>query len=364
MKSPLTPYQLWLEKEQIPVLTGLSVEDVSVAPLEPWPRLSGKGAYVDLVAFEGVTGAYICEIPPGGALHPEKHIYEEIIYIVSGHGEAEIWQDGLPKRSVNWQPGTLLAPPLNCWHTLRNTNAEPARFLAATTAPLVMDQFHNEDFIFNNPFHFTDRFAGEKDYFTKEGERDFTGFIWIWETNFVPDARTAQVDPAESKVSAGHLTVIELSKNVFIAHVADWPSGRYQKGHYHSAGAALLIIRGRGYTLIWPKDLGTQPFATGHGDRVVRIDWKEGSLFSPPDGWFHQHFNTGESAARQLALRYGSRKHLLLRELARKGGERDGALIDMKKGGTMIEYQDEDPEIRRIYSEELKKFGLEMKMRK
>jgi len=364
MQRPLTAYERWLEKEGLPVLSGYAVDNILTASLKPWARLGGKGAYVNLAAFEGVTGAYICEIPPGGELNPEKHIFEELIYVVEGHGATEVWQEGGRKNFFEWQRGSLFAPPLNSWHKLINGSSQPAVLFTATTAPLVMDQFHNEDFIFNNPFRFTDRYAGEEDYFTRKGERSYTGFQWTWETNFVSDVRSAQLDPGEKKVSAGRLTIIEPAKNVFIAHLADWPSGRYHKAHYHSAGAILVIIKGKGYTLMWPKDLGIHPYATGHSDRVIRIDWKEGTIFSPPDGWFHQHFNADHTAARQLALRYGSRKQLLLRELARKGGEMEGVVISIKDGGTLIEYQDEDPEIRRIYEKELKSSGIEVSMPK
>ena len=364
MQRPLTAYERWLEKEGLPVLSGYAVDNILTASLKPWARLGGKGAYVNLAAFEGVTGAYICEIPPGGELNPEKHIFEELIYVVEGHGATEVWQEGGRKNFFEWQRGSLFAPPLNSWHKLINGSSQPAVLFTATTAPLVMDQFHNEDFIFNNPFCFADRYAGEEDYFTRKGEREYNGFQWVWETNFVSDVRTVELNPGEKKVSKGHLTIIEPSKNVFIAHLADWPSGRYHKAHYHSAGAILLIIKGKGYTLMWPKDLGIHPYASGYSDQIVRIDWKEGTLFCPPDGWFHQHFNTGRAPARQLALRYGSRRQLLLRELARKGGEMEGVVVSVKEGGTLIEYEDEDPEIRKAYAEEIKKSGIELTMPK
>ena len=32
------------------------------------------------------------------------------------------------------------------------------------------------------------------------------------------------------------------------------------------------------------------------------IPWQEASVFTPPEKWFHQHFNLGEAPARYLAL--------------------------------------------------------------
>ena len=66
-------------------------------------------------------------------------------------------------------------------------------------------------------------------------------------------------------------------------------------------------------------------------------------------------------AARQLALRFGSRLHPIgLHQAAKK--KTDGVYISVKQGGTMIEYEDEDPEIRRRFEENLRRIGTPMRM--
>jgi len=52
MQRPLTAYERWLEKEGLPVLSGYAVDNVLAASLKPWARLGGKGAYVNLAAFD------------------------------------------------------------------------------------------------------------------------------------------------------------------------------------------------------------------------------------------------------------------------------------------------------------------------
>jgi hypothetical protein len=62
-----------------------------------------------------------------------------------------------------------------------------------------------------------------------------------------------------------------------------------------------------------------------------------------------------------LALRYGSRIHPIGFKIADKRSE-DGVYIDVKRGGTLIEYRDEDPYIRRHYEDALKKCGIVSQM--
>ncbi len=369
-----TTYERWLQQEGLPVVDGYGVTDVGALELAPWKRLGGRGAHIQLEGMEGFTGMYVGEIPPGGTLEPEKHLYEKLVYILSGRGVTQVWThppgrtDGsaaAPRHFFEWQAGSLFAPPLNTWHRLINTSgSEPAQFLAVTSAPIVMDLFHNVDFILNDDYVFDDRYDESPDYFAVGDRRlDQGGELyvkgWVWETNFIPDVRGAAIDPQEAKGAGVNITGYQMAGNVLVGHLAEWPVGRYHKAHYHGGGAVLLIVRSRGYTLMWPRELGIHPYDSGHGDEVVRVDWQEGSVFSPPTGWFHQHFNTGPVPARQLALRYGSRKYGVQFWDIQAGR---GVMIDVKQGGALIEYEDEDPEIRRQYEQELTRAGVPYQM--
>jgi uncharacterized cupin superfamily protein len=359
-----TAYFQWMKEQRIPVVEAYGIEDVRELKLAPWERTGGKAALIHLYGMEGVTGMYVGEIPPGEALKPERHMYEEVICILSGQGATEAWQDGGKKHIFEWNQWSLFAPPLNSWHRLINGSREPVKYLAVTNAPLVMDTYHSSEFVFSCPFAFSDRFSGEEGYFNVGQKQYVLGMQSMWETNFIPNIKDMVVkDDLYTKGPEVGLIQFELAGNALIGHIADWPAGLYHKAHYHGPGAVLMILQSEGYTLIWPKDLGIHPFENGKGDEVVEIKWTEGSVFGPPGGWFHQHFNTGNQAARQLAIRYGSRIHHIGFKIA-AARKTDGVYISVKEGGTMIDYPDEDPEIPRRYNQALKRNGVISRMQR
>lgn len=356
-----TSYFKWMARQEIPIVHGYGLEDVRDIALAPWQGTGGKAAFLNLYGMEGVTGMYVGEIPSGGALEPEKHFYEEVICILDGQGATEVWQENGRKQMFEWGSWSLFAPPLNTYHRLINGGRQPVKFLAVTNAPLLMDIVHNEEFIFNCPYDFSDRYSGTEGFFNTGQKRYESGMQHIWETNFIMDIQSAAVGEREVKGAGVSITQFELSGNSLIGHLAQWPAGRYHKAHYHGAGAILLGLQSSGYVLLWSKELGTRPYESGCAEDVIEVKWKAGSVYCPPGGWFHQHFNTGAQPARHLALRYGSRIHPIGFKIADKRSE-EGVYIDVKKGGTLIEYADEDPQIRRHYEDELKKAGVANEM--
>ena len=352
-----TFYERFMEKEGVPVVEGFGVTDIGSLQLKPWKRLGCDGAYLQLRGLEGITGVYVSRLAAGAASTPERHLYEKVIYILRGEGVAEIQQRDRVPQSILWQTGSLFSPPMNVLHRLMNHGSEPALFLAVTTAPMALDHYHNEAFIFNSEFAFNDRYDGEAGYFDPGVERYLASNNrqWVWETNFIPDARRAQLDAQERKGAGVNITQFEIAHNTLIGHLAEWPVGRYHKAHFHGGGAVLLILRSRGYSLMWPNHLGTRPYENGFGAQVVRVDWVPGSVFCPPTNWFHQHFNTGPQPALQLALRCGSQRFPLGIRVA---AIRAGVYTSVKQGGTLIEYEDEDPAIRQTYQAELARQGI------
>ncbi|MBI4186250.1 MAG: cupin domain-containing protein [Chloroflexi bacterium] len=352
------PYKTWIRGEGIPIIEGYSIDDVMTVPLKPWPRIGGRGAYIDLVGSDNLTGAYVCEIPPGKSLNPEKHLFEELIYVVSGKGSAAAWNEDGDRQTFQWQEGSLFSPPLNSWHELTNKQSDKAaRFLAVTGAPVFMNLFHNSDFIFNNDFAFKDRYSGQSDYFTSEGRIiqlvDDRGKIIqsaipaIWERNLfqnVLDAlRPSEIIGLEQMWKGGKIIHMVLSDNTMELHIGEFEPGTYMKAHRHDGGAHIIMLSGKGYSLMWPDRAPEQR---------IRCDWHKGSVISPPENWWHMHFATGTETYIHMALRWCGNKYRF---------NNDWQYLDRRN---IIEYYDEDPEIRRIFEAELAKDGLKSKMDK
>jgi len=358
-----TAYVRWIKSEGIPIHEGFGMQDVRDLALAPWKRKGGNGAFIQLYGMQGVTGMYVGEISPGDALKPERHLYEKVVCILHGQGATEVSDDHGHKQMFEWGPWSLFSPPLNTSHRLVNGGREPVKFLAVTNGPMVFDMYRNADFIFNCPYSFSDRYFGEQDYFNVGNKRYPAGLINIWETNFIPDIRSASLDALEVKGAGLRLNQYEMAGNSLVGHIGEWPVGSYHKAHYHGPGAIIVGLQSVGYVILWPKELGTRPYEAGHGDKVVEIQWTEGSVYCPPADWFHQHFNSGKEPARHLAVRYGSRLHPLGFKVALQRKD-DDVFIDVKEGGRLIEYKHEDPEIRVRYEQAVKKNGVTSQMPK
>jgi len=352
-----TYYERFMESEGVPVIEGYGVTDLSKIQLKAWKRVGCDGAYLRFYGSDGSTGIYVGRMQPGGATLPERHLYEKIVYILQGEGVAEIQQRDRVPQSLLWQTGSLFAPPMNTLHRLINHSDQPAMFLAITTAPLALDHYHNEQFIFNCDFSFNDRYDGEADYFAPSNGRYVAmgRRQWTHQTNFIPDLRQCRNENDDEKNSGVKITQFEISNNSLIGYLAEWPVGRYRKAHCPSGGVAVVILRSTGYSLMWPSHLGTQPYKNGVAEKVIRFDWAPGSVFSPPANWYHQHFNTGAEPAQTLAVYCGSDKFPV--------GNRVGALrvenrTPMEPSNASSEHDSDDPSIRRMYEAELASKGI------
>ena len=96
-------------------------------------------------------------------------MYEKVVLILEGRGSTEVWQDGQAKRhTFEWAKGSMFTIPLNASHRFINASSQPALMLCGTSAPNVMNLLDNMDFIFNCPYHFTDRYLQQRRFLQAE----------------------------------------------------------------------------------------------------------------------------------------------------------------------------------------------------
>ncbi|HEX5608153.1 MAG TPA: cupin domain-containing protein, partial [Candidatus Binatia bacterium] len=184
-----SPYEQWKESEGLPTYRGLIVKNLYELELAPW-RSSGVGsaAFLNLDGTGGFNDAYVAEIPAGKSLKAHRHLFEETIYVLKGQGASSIWIEPEKKETFEWQEGSYFSIPMNAWHEHHNASGmEPARYIAMTSAPRVIDTFNNYEFVFDNPFVFRDRYNGEQGYFKQ------TAPAQQWSTNFIADVRVCQM---------------------------------------------------------------------------------------------------------------------------------------------------------------------------
>jgi mannose-6-phosphate isomerase-like protein (cupin superfamily) len=346
----LFPYRAWQQREGIERVEGYYVEDLATLPVQTWARKGARGTFVNLEGSGGVNDLQLLEIPAGGATNPDRHMFEALVYVVSGSGSASVAYDDSAKQTFEWSAGSLFAIPLNAQYRFFNASGlRTARLAIVTNAPTVMNLFHSEEFVFNNPFIFRDRFTGEPGYFDGEGKLWKRARSHIWETNFVRDVRTIELHSWKERGANGRNVLFELAHNSTSAHVSEFPVGTYKKAHRHGPGAHVIILYGTGFSTLWREG----------DEEPIRCNWKPNSVVVPPNNWFHQHFNTGAQPASYLALKFQGRRYGQ-NELLQSGVDKSD--VSVKLGGNQLEYEDEDPSVHRTFEADLTANGAVCRM--
>jgi oxalate decarboxylase/phosphoglucose isomerase-like protein (cupin superfamily) len=283
----------------------------------------------------------VCEIAPGKQLEPQRQIFEEMIYVLSGRGSTTVWNDQGHRITFEWQAGALFAIPLNCMHQHFNgSGKDAARFVAVTNGPPVINLYEDLNFVFNTQHDFANRFNGEPDYFSGKGEQKGL----LLETNFVADAVNLPLISAKERGAGGGHIRFNMARGSMNSHISQFPVGTYKKAHCHGPGAHVIILSGEGYSLMWPE-----------GEEPRQYDWEVGAMVVPPNMWFHQHFNTGQTPARYLAF-----KHEVVSIRNAQGVPK--AWISRRVGGDQIDYADESQAVRTRFEDSLAKHGMTPRM--
>ena len=347
-----TPYESWALSQGIPLHKGYYVEDIKTLELGWWEERQCNAAFLVLAGQEGVSEARVSEIPPGKTLPPLKFSFDEIVYVADGRGLTTVWGENKPKKTFEWQKHSLFLLPRHCSHQLSNAQGnKPARLLHYNYLPLSMTTLPDANFFFNNPYTDSNRLYGEKDEFYSEAkavrETD-TRSQWhaqrgrqrnIWFGNLFPDMRSwDKLEVHAGRGAGGHLLLLRFPASAMRGHMSVFPMQTYKKAHRHGPGVVIVIPAGEGYSIMWEE-----------GKEQVVIPWHEGSVFVPPNRWFHQHFNIGAIPARYLA--FHSPEGLVGYSERMEDQQRD-----------QIEYTAEAPWIREKFASELAKLDLKSAM--
>jgi mannose-6-phosphate isomerase-like protein (cupin superfamily) len=364
---PPRPYDQFMAEQDIPIVRDFGVSKVQDLPLRPWNRMGGRGSFIQLFGTEGLWGSYVIEVPGSGALNVERHLYEEQYLVVDGRGSTEVWQEGGKKHAFEWQRGSMFAIPLNAYHRIINASSSPALLLAGTSAPNAMNLYASEELIFNCPVAFRDRFDGQDDSYFKARDDIAADPVMgraMRRTNLIPDVINCDL-PLDNRRSPGYRRIEpHMGGSRFYLFVGQHETGRYSKAHAHGSAAVLICLRGKGYTYTWRSSLGTQPFSSGKGDQVVRVDYEPVGMVSaaPMSGdWFHQHFAVSKEPLRLTAW-FGQNNSNVDRPGRPGDMEKDKGSLDISDGGTAIPYDEEDPMIRKEYEATLKSVGATSRM--
>ncbi len=334
-------YTRWVRAEGLDIIAAHYIPNLHTTELKPWARRGGKGVYINHEASRTSNDCYLLEIAPGDKVAPQRQLFEEMIYILSGRGSTTVWNDAGHKMSFEWGKGSMFAIPLNCWHQHFNgSGTTPARFVAVTNAPPVINLYEEPEFVFNTSFDFKNRFNGEPDYFANKSEIDGLKLV----TNFVSDSINLPLISAKERGAGGGHIRFNMANGSMNSHISQFPIGTYKKAHCHGPGAHVIIMSGEGYSLMWPE-----------GEEPRRYEWQEGCMIVPPNLWFHQHFNTGTTPSRYLAF-----KHEVVSIRNAQGVPK--AWISRRIGGDQIDYADESPLVRRLFAEALARHDLKPRM--
>jgi oxalate decarboxylase/phosphoglucose isomerase-like protein (cupin superfamily) len=346
-KDAVSAYDRWVAAQGIPVHEGHHVSDLRTLPLGAWPERGCSGAFLKLAGQEAVSEARVSEIAPGQTLPPLKFGFDELVYVVDGRGLTTVWrEDGGPSTSFEWQTHSLFLIPRHYRHQFSNVQGErPARLFHYNYLPFVMDAIPDASFYFENGYVGPAPDAGslsdlysEAKAIHRDGPGGGTRLLWVG--NFFPDMLAwDKFSSGDQRGFASHLVGMRYPNSPLTSHMAVFPPFTYKKAHRHGPGVVIIVLAGEGFSVMWPED---------QEDKSL-LRWQAGSVFVPPNRWFHQHFNASGTPARYLALHsapsilgYGERVEDLARD--------------------QIEYTDEDPWIRQTFEGELASRGLRSEM--
>ena len=354
-----TGYVRWMKSEGLPIHTGHGMADLRALEVAPYARMGGKAAFIQLHGMQGITGGYIGEIPPGDALKPERHLYEEVICILNGQGATELWDDHGNKKMLQWGKWSLFAPPMNTNHRLVNGSREPVRFLAVTNAPLAFDIYRDENFVFNCSLQFQRPLLWRRGLLRGRQEALRQRFDQYLGDQFHSRHQCGDVGKPRGEGCRSALGAVRDGRQR-----AGRPSGRVAGGQI-SQSAPPWSRRdyrwhpSRSVTCFSGTSNGVCiPIPTDNEGQVIDINWGEGSIYCPPPATGSTSTSTPVKNRRATWLCATAAAFILWVFKVSHRKTDDDVFRSVDEGGWMITYENEDPEIPKRYQAALKANGV------
>src|SRR6266849_5713953 len=88
-----TPYLRWVRGEGLEIISAHYVRNLRTVELKPWARRGGSGVYINHEASRTSNDCYVCEIPPGKKLAPQRQLFEEMVLVLDGRGSTTVWNE-------------------------------------------------------------------------------------------------------------------------------------------------------------------------------------------------------------------------------------------------------------------------------
>lgn len=335
-------YERWIESLGVPIHREYYIQDIRTVEVGPWEERECNAAVIVLEGNKDFMETRITEIPPGSNLRPTKCSFDDIIYCASGMGLTTIWAgDGAKKHSFEWGPRSVFFVPRNYTYTIANMQGhQPARLFHYNYLPMAMSITPNPDFFWDNPAlePDVDIFADDSVYSQAKLTEGAGRSRARWVAAFFPDLMAWDKTSASESFAPGAGTLAYCFPNVTSLRMGGhvFESGTYKRAHYHGEGAVIVIPGGEGMSCMWP-------VAPPGADDMVIAHWHEGTVFGPPNLWYHLHANVGAGPARYITLHPA--RH-----------------IEPSYRGSSLAHADEPPIIRQTFEAELAKRGLKSKM--
>ena len=334
-------YEQWVESLGLPIHKNRHyIDDLTKVEMGWWEERGCNAAFIPIIGMEGIVETKVINIPAGKTTRPWKFALDDVYYVLEGKGLTTVWQDESgTRKTFEWQERSLFMIPRQSFRQLTNAQgSQPATLLSYNYLPFAMQVVEDLDFYFNNPY-LPRQGVGLEDFYSEakaQEEEEGGAGVNTWYGNFFPDMGVwDKLKSYERRGGGGSRVGILFPNSTHRGHMSVFPVGRYKKAHRHGPGRAIVIPAGDGFSILWEE-----------GKEKIVCPWHEASIFTPPDQWYHQHFNVGSIPARYLAL---APPHLMSGHL-----EEHDEDVEQNE----IQYPDEDPWIKEFFEKELAKRGV------